>query len=279
MIRTILVEDSAENREFIRSLLVKYCPAVEIVGEAGTLAEAESLIEEKNPHVVLLDIQMQRGTSFDLLEKLYAQDKITFEIIFITAHGTFEYATKAIQYSALDYITKPVDPEKLQVAITRAEEKISARVDPARFALLFEHLRESLKPHQKRIAFQLPKGILEFIEVSQIQWLEADGQISWVHLDGGRKLAAMKHLGHYHDLLSSDFPFFRISDKYLLNIDFLKRYNPRESTITLSDGNILIASRRGGQELHRYLKSLHRGSGKRNLARRIWEDFGRMFGR
>lgn len=252
MIKSIIVEDSEANRDTLRNLLQSECPQVNLIGEAPTLEEAEKLIEKLQPDLVFLDIQMKKGTSFDLLARLHEQGKVNFEIIFVTAYGMFEFATKAIEYAALDFITKPVEPEKLASAVKKASEKIAKQQRSDQIALLLDHIS---RPDKKsgRIAFHLPKGVIEFVEVEQILKLEADGTISYVYLTDGRKINAMKNLGQYSKLLLADHNFFQVSNSVLVNLDYVKRYNHSELTLTLTDGSHVFASRRGGQDFKKYL--------------------------
>ena len=119
MIRGIIVEDEIRSRDTLRGLLSRYCKNVEIIAEADSYRSGLAAIREQHPDVVFLDIQMPDGSGFKLLEEL---DEIKFEIIFTTAFDQF--AIKAIKYSALDYLLKPIDPEELVSALKKVENKI-----------------------------------------------------------------------------------------------------------------------------------------------------------
>ena len=124
-ITTVIVEDSKDNREALKTLLKNQCPDVEAMGEAPDIDTAYSLIVEQEPELVFLDIQLKNHTSFDLLDRLMKNNSVDFEIIFITAHGSFEYATRAIAYSALDFITKPISSKGLRKAVEKARERLN----------------------------------------------------------------------------------------------------------------------------------------------------------
>jgi len=116
MLRVLIIDDESPVRAALRGLLDKTCPQVKIVGEATSVASGIRAIREKSPDLVLLDIKMDDGTGFDLLKRF---ENINFKIIFVTAYE--EYAIKAFEFSAIDYILKPVNPEKLVEAVKRAD--------------------------------------------------------------------------------------------------------------------------------------------------------------
>ena len=252
MIKAIMVEDMLANREVLRTMLAEVCPQVELLGEAENVEQGYQLIKSVQPDLVFLDIQLDRETSFDLLERLYAEDAIGFEIIFITGVGTFENVTRAIEFSALDFIHKPISEEKLVKAVEKAAKKISRPQYNRQIGLLLDILNH---PAQKsrRIAFHLLKGIIEFVLVDDIVLLEADGPVTHIRLRDGSNLTAMKNLGHYSRLLTSEYNFFPISNDKVVNLDFVKRYNHAELTLTLVYGTHIIAARRGGQDFRRFL--------------------------
>lgn len=257
MINAVIIEDIVDNREALIELLQMECPNVKILDQAETITKGYELILKLKPQLVFLDIQLKDGTGFDILNRFHTEKNLDFEIIFFTAHGTFENATRAIEYSALEFITKPVNPEKLAQAICKAENKLAAKFSStdqysAQIALLLENLRlNSLRA--KRIAIHLVKGIIEFVEVDDIIYLEADGTITKVFLKDGQVLTAMKNLGSYSKLLIADYQYFLISNKTLINLDYVKRYNHSELTVYLSNGNSIYASRRGGQDFKKFL--------------------------
>lgn len=252
MLKAIMVEDMLANREVLRTMLTELCPQVELVGEAENVEQGYHLIKSARPDIVFLDIQLDRETSFDLLDRLHEEDGIGFEIIFITGVGTFENVTRAIEFSALDFIHKPISEDKLVQAVEKAAKRINKPQYNRQIELLLDILSH---PTQKsrRIAFHLLKGIIEFVPVDDVVLLEADGPMTHIRLRDGSKLTAMKNLGHYSRLLTSDFNFFQISNDKVVNLDFVKRYNHAELTLTMLDGSRLIAARRGGQDLRRFL--------------------------
>src|ERR1700746_2458347 len=118
MIKALIVEDEKQSRQMLNTMVDKYCNLVEVVATASNVKEAVDAIQKHQPELVFLDITMPDGTGFDLLEKT---SPIKFDIIFTTA--TDKYAIKAIKYSALDYLLKPIDAEELKNAVGKMVEK------------------------------------------------------------------------------------------------------------------------------------------------------------
>jgi two-component system LytT family response regulator len=252
MIRAIIIEDMPANREVLRRMLEEYCPEVIVTGEAETVEQGYQLVKNEQPDLVFLDIQLDRETSFDLLDRLYAEDAINFEIIFVTGVGNYENVTRAIEFSALDLIHKDLTPDKLEKAVEKAARKLNRPQYNRQIEMLLDILRKS-GGRSRRIAFHLPRGVIEFVQVDDIVVLEADGVVAHVRLSNGTKFTAMKNLGHYSKLLTAEYDFFQISGDTVVNLDYVKRYNHSELTLTLTDGSHLIAARRGGQDFRRYL--------------------------
>lgn len=121
MLRALIVEDEKHNRETLKNLLTEFCPEVQVAGMAASVDEALLLIRSVRPDLVFLDIELQTGTGFDLLSQLKDLD---FEVIFTTAFE--QYAIKAIKFSSLDYLLKPIDLEELQAAVAKALKRQSA---------------------------------------------------------------------------------------------------------------------------------------------------------
>jgi two-component system LytT family response regulator len=118
MIRAIIIDDEQDSRNTVLNMLQNYCEDITVVGQAANVAEGLSIITKEKPDVIFLDIQMPDGSGFDLLEKL---PEINFQVIFVTAYD--QYALRAIKFSALDYLLKPVDPQQLIDAVGKINKK------------------------------------------------------------------------------------------------------------------------------------------------------------
>lgn len=254
MLKVVIVDDTRANQEIVKGYFDMMFPdSIEICGMAIDVQPALQLISECNPDLVILDIQLKTGTGFDLLDGLLERSIPIPEVIFITAYGKYEYATRAFEYSAIDFLTKPIDPDKFQISIQRAISKIGAmgKSEP-QIKMLLDHVRGEGVKHTK-VAFHRIKGMIEFIEVDTILYCEADGSLTKVYLEGGEVVTVMRHLGHYSNILIQDFSFYPISNKTLVNMDYVKSYNHSELALTLTGGQVIYASRRGGSDFRKLL--------------------------
>lgn len=254
MLKVVIVDDTRANQEIVKGYFGMMFPdSIEICGMAIDVQPAMELMLECNPDLVILDIQLKTGTGFDLLDGLLAKNIPIPEVIFITAYGKYEYATKAFEYSAIDFLTKPIDPDKFQISIQRAIAKIGStgRNEP-QIKMLLDHVRGGGIKHTK-MAFHRVKGLIEFIEVDRILYCEADGSLTKVFLEGGEVVTVMRHLGHYSNILVQDFSFYPISNKTIVNMDYVKSYNHSELALLLTTGQVVYASRRGGADFRKLL--------------------------
>ncbi len=251
-LRAVLVEDNPSEMTLLKAYLATYCPQVEVVGETGNSQEALTLIMDEQPDLLLLDIELGDATSYDLLDQLQARDfPINSEIIFMTGHREFDYATTAFAYSALDFLTKPFEPVALQKAVNKAGQRQNRDQYARQLNLLMDLIR-SPEPRSNRLALHQPGGLIEFIEIDQIQYIEADTVMTRFMMRDNRLMRATRSIGQYTKLLQQH-NFFPISQAVLLNLNQLKKYDHAERTLTLISGQTLYASRRGGQDLRHYL--------------------------
>ena len=251
-IKAFIVEDVKDNRDVLIRMLSKYEDNIEIIGYADNIDEAHEFLTSHVIDLVFLDIQLDKGTSFDLLDKLHDENKVKFEIVFVTGHGNFETVTRAISFSALDFITKPIEPENLDKAIEKALKRIDFRQYNRQIDLLLEYIQ---KPSvaENRIAFQTVKGGVEFVQLEEINYLEADGVITYVFKTDQTRIPANKNLGYYSRLLSHHHYFFQISSSILVNTRQVKKYYHSDLKLDMINGTTIYASRRGGQDFKRHL--------------------------
>ena len=125
-IKAIIVEDEAKGLNNLKNLLAKYCPQIELIGEAKSIVDALELFADPavKPDVAFMDISLPDGLVFQLIEKLRP---INFEVIFVTAYE--EFAIKACEYSSIGYIVKPIDPDLLKEAVERIQPKTATQID------------------------------------------------------------------------------------------------------------------------------------------------------
>ena len=243
-IKALIIDDEKRSRDILKFMLEKYCPEVEVLSLAESAEAAYNKIQELQPNLLFLDIEMPFGTGFDLLKRL---SKIDFEVIFVT--GFDHYALKAIKYHALDYLLKPVDIDELIEAVKKVDQLLSKKIDTERLDLLLKNLQDS-NQEQQQIAITRQDG-REFIPVKNIVRCLADGSCTWFFLDDGRKLLSSKNLGEYEKILpkpNGQFQnrFFRIHYSHLVNLSYIQKFNRKEKFVELKTGDqIAIAQRRG----------------------------------
>jgi two-component system LytT family response regulator len=234
MTRAIIIDDELESRNAILNILNDFCDNVSIVTQAENVSEGINAIEKEKPDVIFLDIQMPDGSGFDLLEKV---SNIDFQVIFITAHDQF--ALKAIKFSALDYILKPVDPQQLIDAVN----KIKA---PETDINTITHKIQTLLRNKngfERITLPTFEGF-RFINIKDIIRCEADNNYTNFYLNSGEKILVTKTLKEYDETLS-DLDFIRVHQSHLINVKFVDRYIKGDGgTLVMADGSEVDVSRR-----------------------------------
>ncbi len=237
MIKAIIVDDELGARESLSKMVEKNCKQIEIVGKADSMKTAYELITTLNPDLVFLDIEMPKGNAFDLLEKF---KQINFHIIFTTAYD--HYAIKAIKFSAVDYLLKPIDPEELVAAIEKFESKLGQKSE---LNQQFKALLSNVRPENKLKKVGIPDGEgLVFINLSDIIRCDSDGNYTYFLLTNGKRIVASRTLGEYEQLFSDD-NFFRVHRSHLINLEHVKKYIKGEGGyVVLSDNSQVEVSRR-----------------------------------
>jgi two-component system LytT family response regulator len=215
MLKSIIVDDEFKSRESLKALVEKFCEDIQVAAVCQNGDEAIKAINEHKPDVVFLDIQLQRETGFDILEKL---DKIDFEIVFTTAFS--EFAVRAFKFAAIDYLLKPVDIADLRKAIEKARKKIVGNISE-RMTQLAQTIKGNTFKHS-RLAVPSSDGLV-FVSVDGIMYCEASGNYTNIHMGDGRKFVVSRTLKDYEEMLE-DLDFFRIHNSYLINLNLIKKY-------------------------------------------------------
>ncbi|HUG13159.1 MAG TPA: LytTR family DNA-binding domain-containing protein [Opitutaceae bacterium] len=236
--RVLIVDDERLARKELRRLL-KVHPGAEVVGEAANADEARAFLAEHRPDVVFLDVQMPGENGFELLESL----ETVPHVIFCTAYD--EYALRAFDVNALDYLLKPVDPARLASAIQRAESQPSGAVPGD----------ESVEPaprtgplHPDERVFVREGDRCWFVPVRSVRLLESEGNYTRLHFDEHRP-AVFRSLNAMEERLSPE-TFFRANRAQVINLDFIEKIEPWFSgsyVVTLRGGERIELSRRQSQ--------------------------------
>lgn len=236
MIKTIIVDDEINAREFLEKLLIRYFPDKFVVLErCKNVDEAIVAIEKHNPELVFLDIQMPKKNGFELIKELKL---INFEIIFTTAHS--EFAIDAIKISALDYLLKPINYIDLLGAVKRFEKKVLKVKEDNYLKLLIKNIDTGSSGY-KNIAFPTESGF-ELIKVNSILYCVADNNYCKIVSLDGTITTLSKSLKHVEECLPSDI-FQRIHKSYLVNLNYVSRFNKtNDLLVELTNGENLPVS-------------------------------------
>jgi len=232
LIKALLVDDEKPVRASLRDILTRSFPAVQLVGEAGTIPEAVREIHQHNPDLIFLDIEMPGYTGLQLLE-FFNPSEITFDIIFVTAFN--EYAIQAFKISAFDYLLKPVNPADLALTLQRYSGKKQKLAERA--ALLKESFSEN--PVLSQIAISSLQGI-DFVQLDNIILFEASGTYTHLILNEGEPILASKPLGEFEEVLQKNNNFFRAHRSYFINLHYVRKLSSKEGDVILLRKNIEV---------------------------------------
>jgi two-component system LytT family response regulator len=242
MLKAVVIDDEPHAREKLKLLLEKYCKNVEVMTLASDATEGLAAIQQFQPDLVFLDIEMPLLTGFDMLKQI---PQINFEIIFTTAHD--HYAIRAIKFSALDYLLKPIDLVQLQEAVEKAAKRRIEKSSGEQYQTLKENLDKQQAP-MEQLAIPAQTGMI-FIKVPDILYCEADSNYTRIFLMNGQKIVSSRTLKEYEELLT-DNGFIRIHHSHLINKSHVVQYIKGEGgQVVMKDGVSLSVSRRKKEEV------------------------------
>jgi two-component system LytT family response regulator len=250
--KAILVDDEPDGIRALKKMLEIHCPQVNVMATCSNAMMAIQQIREICPDVVFLDIQMPGKSGLDLLRDVADQ---CFEIIFVTAHN--EYMLQALQYSAADYLLKPVDEDRLIEAVQRVEKRLeSGRREEHNEALMY-NLSKAGSPGEMRLCLPTLKGFI-VLKLEDIIYCEAERSYTVFHFDGNKTVTVSKPLLDYDNLLK-DTSFLRIHKSFLINLLHVKEYQRGEGGVVIMSNNAEIeVSRRKKDQFLMRIKEIFR---------------------
>lgn len=239
MIRALVIDDERLARQELKNLLQQF-DQIQIVGESGNVDEALDMIDKENPDLIFLDIQMPGKNGFELLDEIQGNAP---DVVFVTAYD--EYALKAFEVNALDYLMKPVDEDRLAELISQIDKKISKKkAQQEAPAMVDDRLditdQVFLKDGEK----------CWFVQLEKIRLFESEGNYVRVYFDENRPLI-LKSLNALTDRLSEKY-FFRASRKHILNLRWIEKVETWFNgglLVILKDGTKVEVSRRQSVKL------------------------------
>jgi len=244
--RAILVDDEQKARNMLSNLLEEYCPSIEILAACENVPTAVAAIHEHRPDVVFLDIDMPGYNGFQLLEFF---SPINFEVIFTTAFS--EYALKAFQVSALDFLQKPIDIDLLIAAVEKLKKRKGQSFINQQMALIKENNEAKAV---KKIAIQVADGIV-FLKVKEILYLKADRSYTEIYLENSEIIIASKNIKEFDEILAGNPDFLRVQRSYIANLTKVEKYNRTDGgTLQIQGGNEIPISKEVREEVLKRLE-------------------------
>lgn len=231
--KALIVEDEVRSRDFLRNLVEEFCPQLTVQDTASNVEEAVTRINAGSPDIVFMDIEMQTGTGFDVLQQVRQRN---FHVIFTTAYD--HYAVKAIRFSAVDYLLKPINLEELQEAVAKAIEAIQEKAENKKIELLIRNIQRPAG-EDFSISLSTSEGI-EFVQLSNILRLEANGPYTTFFMKDNTKIMVSKNLKEY-ELLLTDHGFFRVHNSHMINLKQVRKMVKTDGGYAVMNDDSMIA--------------------------------------
>jgi two-component system LytT family response regulator len=235
MIKAIIIDDEPYACQALATLLERHCPEVALAAICQDPRQAPALAAEIKPQLIFLDVEMPHMNGFELLEKL---DTTSCDIIFTTSYD--QYAIKAIRFSALDYLLKPVDVEELKSAVKRSGNRSMSAL-PQQLDILLTRLQQPVAA-SKHIALPTMEG-LQIVPVHTIVYCSSNSNYTILTLQDKQKLTISRTLKEVEEMLE-EHRFLRVHHSHLVNLDEVKKYIRGEGgSLLMSDGAHIDVSR------------------------------------
>ncbi len=232
-LKAILVDDEESARDVLQNLLLRFCPEVELIAKCENLTQAVDVIQKEKPHLVFLDIEMPNFAGYEIVNFF---KEINFEIIFVTAYD--QYAIRAFEIAAIDYLLKPIDIDRLKTAVARVQQQFNI----AQHASRIETLSNTLESKKLKNIVITERSQQNIIPIESIIAIEAEESYCVIHtLD--KKYTASKNLKHFETLFESLPEFIRVHKSWMINKAYLKQYSKSDLSIYLSNGLVAKLSK------------------------------------
>jgi len=246
MINALIIDDEANCIELVSNLIELSDSKIKIIATANSVETGYRAILEHKPDLVFLDVQMQDGTGFDLLNRL---NGIALKVIFITAHEQF--AINAFKYSAIDYLLKPISPIDFMTALNKVKETISN--DDLRLQLKTLSYNIIQSTNKKIVLKTLDK--IYAVQASDIIRMESEGSYTTVYLVDGKKVTVSKLIKDFEELLSEN-GFIRVHQSHLINMSHLFYYEKSEHMVFMKDESSVPVSSRKKEQVMKLIQDL-----------------------
>lgn len=228
-IKALIVDDERAARDVLRNLLLRISDNVEVLDTAQDVPDAVQKIKALKPDVVFLDVQMPNYAGYEIVDFF---EEIDFEIIFVTAYD--QYAIKAFELSAIDYLVKPINRVRLIEAVAKLDEKLAGKVARKDYQILKDSIQ---KKEFKQIVIS-EMGNKRVITLKDIIAIQAQGAYSLVHLANEKNVLVSKNLKYFESVLPEDNSFFRSHKSWIISTSYISSFNKNKGEIDLFGGEI-----------------------------------------
>lgn len=232
-VRAILVDDEESARDVLQNLLLRFCPEVELLDKCANIPQAVASIELHKPDLVFLDIQMPQYSGYEIV-KFFEQ--IDFEIVFVTAYDN--YAVRAFELAAIDYLLKPVDIERLKLAVARARNQVDLKMQAERL----HFLGNALQTKEVKNIMVSEKGYQQLVPIETIVAIEAQESYCLIHTPD-KKYTVSKNLKHYETMLEGNPAFLRVHKSWLIHKAHILNYSKSDLSINMTGGLVAKLSK------------------------------------
>ena len=230
-IKAILIDDEESARNVLSNLMARFCPEVKILQTCANVTEAIDAINTHQPDVVFLDIEMPNYSGFELVNFF---EEVNFEIVFVTAYD--KYAIKAFEVSAVDYLLKPIEIERLKSAVEKVKQRVHLKNNN------YQALSDNLKNEQLTKLVVRKNDSQEIVAIEDIIAIEAQEAYSSIYTENGTFLMS-KNLKHFETLLENNTDFFRSHKSWIINLKKVESFSKSTSEIQLKLGLVAKLSK------------------------------------
>lgn len=250
--RALIIDDEQDGTSTLKKLLDQNCMNVNVVGTCANAFDGMKKVEELKPDLIFLDIQMPGMSGLDMLAEM---DTRNFEVIFVTAHN--QYMLQALQFSAADYLLKPVDEDRLTEAMQRVEKKLTQKDDNRTIEALLYNLKRVGSPNDMKLCIPTLKGFV-VLNLKDIIVCEAEKNYTIIHLADKKSITVSRPLLDYEKILEGT-TFLRVHRTFLINLQHVREYHRGEGgVVIMSNGAEVEISRRRKEEFLSKVKEVFR---------------------
>jgi two-component system LytT family response regulator len=247
-IKVLIIDDEERAQRVLKNLITTFFSDLEIVAICANVPDAVLQINKLQPDVVFCDIDMPQYSGLELLSFF---KEVNFELIFATAHS--EYAIQAFEMSAIDYLLKPIELDKLEAAIEKLRQKIETSTMYERLQVLKSNLTENVIHN---IALPVTDGLI-FIEIKKIVLVEADGAYTKVWQVDAKPILISKSIKFFEKLTQNHLQFYKVHRSSIVNINYIQKYSKREGYLTLLNGISTKIAREKKKDFEEHISSVN----------------------